>query len=77
MSPKTGRPPSSNPKRHETRIRMDDDDIEMLEYCCKVLEITKAEVIRLGVKEVYESAKSMEHWTGLEDFKKHLHGKKK
>ena len=52
MSPRTGRP-TDNPKKHETRIRMSDNDVEMLEYCCKVTGMTKADVIRQGIKEVY------------------------
>lgn len=53
MSPRTGRP-TTDPKTHETRIRMSDKDILMLEYCCEKTGKTKAEVIRLGIKEVYE-----------------------
>ena len=56
MSPKTGRP-TDNPKKHETRIRMSDNDVEMLEYCCKVTGMTKADVIRQGIKKVYEELK--------------------
>lgn len=56
MSPKTGRP-TDNPKKHETRIRMSDEDVQMLEYCAKTLGITKAEVIRRGIKEVYAKIK--------------------
>ncbi len=52
MSPRTGRP-TDDPKKHETRIRMSDKDIEMLEYCCKVTGRTKADIIRDGIKEVY------------------------
>lgn len=54
MSPRTGRP-TDNPKRHETRIRMSDNDIEMLEYCCKATGRTKADIIRDGIKRVYDS----------------------
>ena len=53
LSPRTGRP-TTDPKTHETRIRMSDKDIQMLEYCCEKTGKTKAEVIRLGIKEVYE-----------------------
>lgn len=56
MSPRTGRPPSDNPKRHETRIRMTDGDVEMLDYCCKFYGLSKAEVIRRGIKELYQKA---------------------
>ncbi len=57
MSPRNGRPPSKNPKIHETRIRMSDDDIEKLEYCCQVTGFTKADVIRKGISKVYEELK--------------------
>ncbi len=53
MSPRTGRP-TEDPKTHETRIRMSDKDIEMLEYCCKATGRTKADIIREGIREVYE-----------------------
>lgn len=54
MSPKKGRP-TNDPKTHETRIRMSDNDVEMLKICCEQTGMTKADVIRLGVKLVYES----------------------
>lgn len=57
MSPRTGRPPSKNPKRHETRIRMSDEDIEILEYCCKAAGKSRSEIIREGVREVYAKLK--------------------
>lgn len=53
MSSRTGRP-TEDPKTHETRIRMSDKDIEMLEYCCKATGRTKADIIREGIREVYE-----------------------
>lgn len=56
MSPRTGRPTDS-PKRHDTRIRMSDEDIEILEYCCKVTGKSKADVIRDGIREVYAKIK--------------------
>lgn len=57
MSPRTGRPPSLNPKKNDTRIRMTDAEVEMLEKCCQALNMTKADVIRLGIKKVYEEIK--------------------
>jgi len=58
MSPRTGRPPSDNPKSHETRVRMSDGDIEKLDYCCKVLGLTKAEIIRQGIEKMYHEAQT-------------------
>ena len=57
MSPRTGRPPSKNPKNHETRIRMSDEDIEILEYCCKMTGRTRTDIIREGIREVYAKIK--------------------
>lgn len=56
MSPKTGRP-TDDPKKHETRIRMSDEDIRILEECCRLTGMNKAEVIRKGIREVYNSIK--------------------
>ena len=55
MSPR-GRP-TEEPKRHETRIRMSDEDIRLLEICCQKTGMTNAEVIRRGIREVYEKVK--------------------
>ena len=56
MSPRTGRP-TTDPKKHETRIRMSDEDIRLLEICCKKTGMSKADVIRLGIREVYKRVK--------------------
>ena len=34
MSPRTGRP-TIDPKKHETRIRMSDEDMKILAICCE------------------------------------------
>lgn len=52
MSPK-GRP-TDNPKKHETRIRMSDEDVKLLEYCAKATGKSKADIIREGIREVYK-----------------------
>lgn len=56
MSPRTGRP-TSDPKKHETRIRMSDKDIEILNICCEKTGLSKADVIRKGIREVYKQIK--------------------
>lgn len=55
MSPK-GRP-TAEPKNLNTRIRLSDEDVKRLEFCCEQTGLTKAEVIRQGVKELYEKLK--------------------
>ena len=52
MSPRTGRP-TDDPKIYETRDRMSESDLKMLEYCCTKTNLSKAEIIRQGIREVY------------------------
>lgn len=49
--------PTDNPKIHETRIRMSNEDVEILEYCCKVTGRNRADIIREGIREVYNKIK--------------------
>lgn len=49
---KMGRP-TTDPKKHETRIRMTDEDVRILEFCANKMDVTKTEVIRQGIREVY------------------------
>lgn len=54
MTPRTGRPPSNDPKQNQTRIRMSDDDLEKLEYCVRITGKTKTEIIRNGIDKIYQ-----------------------
>ena len=58
MSPRTGRP-TDDPKKLNTQVRLSDRDIEMLEYCCKVFGLSKAAIIRQGIKQMYEKSKQI------------------
>ena len=55
MSPRTGRP-TADPKMNKTQVRLSDADKKKLDYCCAVLELTKAEVIRQGIETMYQKA---------------------
>lgn len=55
MAPK-GRP-TDDPKNLNTRIRLSEEDVKMLEFCTKVTGMKKSEVIRQGIREVYERLK--------------------
>lgn len=55
MSPK-GRP-TNDPKILSTRIRLSEEDIKRLEFCVQETGLTKAEIIRQGIKEVYNRLK--------------------
>ena len=55
MSPK-GRP-TDDPKTLNTRIRLSEEETKRREFCAEALGITKSEVIRRGIKEVYDGLK--------------------
>lgn len=49
--------PTSDPKVLNTRIRLSDNDISKLEYCCKETGKKKSEIIREGIDKVYTELK--------------------
>lgn len=42
-----------NPKDTTVRARMDAETVEQLDKCCEALETTRSDVIRKGIKKVY------------------------
>ncbi len=54
LSPCTGRPKSDNPKNIQLKIRADKETIEDLDFCCVSKNMTRSDVIRLGIKKVKE-----------------------
>lgn len=53
MSPKTGRPPTDDPKHNRVETKMTDSELEKLDYCCRISGKTRSEVIREGIDTVY------------------------
>lgn len=49
MSPRTGRPKSSNPKSEAIHVRLDEETKSILEKYCEQEEIPKTEGIRRGI----------------------------
>ncbi|EDS73296.1 hypothetical protein NE604_02890 [Anaerofustis stercorihominis] len=56
MVSKRGRP-TDDPKTLNTRIRLSENDVSMLKYCSDITGKTKSEIIRMGIKKVYEELK--------------------
>lgn len=50
---RSGRP-TDEPKILSTRIRLSEKDVEMLDFCSDKTKKKKSEIIRLGIKRVYE-----------------------
>lgn len=57
MSP---RPIKDDPKSHQYRLRLSDEELEMLEFCCKVLSMKKSEILMAGLQEMYKKAVNSE-----------------
>ncbi len=58
--PRTGRPPSDNPKGHRKSYRLSDDDIQKLEICIKTTGLTATEIIRKGINLMYQKVTKKE-----------------
>ena len=46
--------PTDNPMSTMIRFRCDDDTLKKLENCSKALHISKSEVLRKGVHQIYD-----------------------
>lgn len=53
---KMGRP-TDNPKDISLKVRLDQETSEKLDDCVRVLEVSKAEVMRRGVHKVHDDLK--------------------
>lgn len=51
---RAGRPPSENPKSKTLKLRVDEETDDMLDKCSEELRISRAEVIRAGIKWIYD-----------------------
>lgn len=52
MSAKMGRP-TLNPRNIQTRIRMSEQEAQMLKECAERLKKTKTDVVIMGIEKVY------------------------
>lgn len=46
--------PTNNPKKGRFEIRTSEVEEQMLEYCCKVTGKKRTDIVRMGIKKVYE-----------------------
>ena len=56
MSPRTGRP-TTNPRKIRLEIRLNEDESYMLKECIEKLNLTKTDILVMGLKEVYKQIK--------------------
>ena len=55
MSPK-GRP-TDKPKKGRFEIRTSEEEEQMLEFCCNATGKSRADIVRIGIRKVYEELK--------------------
>lgn len=51
---KMGRPPSDNPLKERLYLRVDESTKTMLDACTDKLKTTRSDVVRKGIKMVYD-----------------------
>jgi hypothetical protein len=56
MSPRTGRP-TEEPKNIRVGVRLTQKEKEMLDVCEEKLNMSKTQIISLGIQKVFESIK--------------------
>jgi hypothetical protein len=48
---------TNDPKTISSHFRLSDEDVSLLKFCCEKTGLTKTEVIRRGIREVYAKIK--------------------
>lgn len=56
MSPRTGRP-TDDPKHSTVKIRISDEDIKRLDFISEKTGLSKSDILRQGIREIYERLK--------------------
>lgn len=57
MTSKMGRPKKDITRDIKVNTRLTEEEEEKLVYCCEVLGLTKAEVVRKGIDKIYNELK--------------------
>lgn len=57
MSPRTGRP-TDNPRGERLGFRVSEEEREMIKYCMENSDMSKSDILRLGIRKVYEEIKN-------------------
>lgn len=57
MPMKRGRPPLESPKDYMLRVRFNREELKILDECCKALGLSRSEVARKGIEELFKEVK--------------------
>ena len=50
--------PTDNPKKGRIEVRISQEEEKMFEFCCELTGKSKAEIVRMGIKMVYDELKN-------------------
>lgn len=60
MSPKTGRPISDNPRQMRVETKLTAQELEKLDFCCKVTGKRRSEIVREGIEQTYTNLSKLD-----------------
>lgn len=49
--------PTENPKNYRESFRLSESDMEKIKFCMEKTELSKTDIIRMGIDEVYRKLK--------------------
>ncbi len=49
--------PTDNPRGERLGFRVSEEESEMIQYCMEKLGISKSDLLRLGIRKIYEETK--------------------
>lgn len=52
MSTKMGRPPSDEPRKNLIGCKLTDRELRLLEYYCRINNVSKSEVLKSGINSI-------------------------
>lgn len=59
MSPKMGQKIKDNPKDFMLRVRIDEETLERLDYSAEKFDVSRSEIVRRGIEDEYQKAKTI------------------
>lgn len=57
VTPRTGRP-TENPREERIGFRISEEESKMINYCMEHTGMSKSEILRFGIRKVYEEIKN-------------------
>lgn len=59
--------PTENPKNYRESFRLSENDMEKIKFCMKKEGLSKTDIVRMGIDEVYRKLKKQEMPASYQD----------